>query len=373
MCALSVSDMRILNIMQCTNLGGMEQASLLTMRALASRGHQCRVLSLNPVGKLGPQLEQEGIGVSGMEYRGRGGWRSYPEIRRRVTSESTDRVLMTGHSLAAMLALDPSHRERRVLTMHFHHGGVMSERLWRLIYRVSAKRFRAIAFMTDFIREEAEAIYPPLRSIARTVPYPFIVPELLTALTKAKAREALGLPADAKVIGNGGWLIRRKRFDVFLRVARAILSEHPDAVFVIAGDGPERANLDQLARELGVHDHVRWVGWQADMKQLYLSLDLLLFNSDWDALGRTPLEALAFGVPFVASVVHGGLREVIDSDRYSYVRSTHDVDELAGLANALLADRALAERIGRAGRDRLADIGSLEKHGERMSDLLRLS
>ena len=359
--------------MQCTNLGGMEQASLLTMRALASRGHRCRVLSLNPIGKLGPALEREGIGVSGMEYRGRGGWRSYSEIRRRVTSESIDRVLMTGHSLAAMLALDPKGRERRVLTMHFHHGGVMSERLWRVIYRVAAKRFRAVTFMTDFIREEAEAIFPPLREIAHTVPYPFVVPELPSRLTRADARAGLGLSADAKVIGNAGWLIPRKRFDVFLRVAQAIVRDHPDALFVIAGDGPERERLGNLARDLGVADHVRWVGWQADMKRFYLALDLLLFNSDWDALGRTPLEALALGVPFVASVEHGGLREVIDSDQYGYVRETHNIDELAGLAGNLLSDRGLAERIAHAGRDRLAEIGSLEKHGQRMSKLLRLS
>ena len=364
--------MQILNIMQCTNLGGMEQASFLTMRALASRGHRCRVLSLNPVGKLGAALEREGIDVSGMEYRGRGGWRSYPEIRRRVTRESTDRILMTGHSLGAMLALDPKGRERRVLTMHFHHSGVMSETLWRMIYRVAVKRFHAVTFMTDFIREEAETIFPPLRQIAHTIPYPFIVPELPSVLTRTVARSALDLPADARVIGNAGWLIPRKRFDVFLRVAQAIVREHPDTLFVIAGDGPERDRLGNLSRQLGISDHVRWVGWQADMRQFYLALDVLLFNSDWDALGRTPLEALALGVPFVASVEHGGLREIIDSDRYGYVRSAHNVEELASLTSGLLTDREKAEGIARAGRDRLADIGSLEKHGKRMSDLLRL-
>jgi len=368
----AASAMQILNIMQCTNLGGMEQASLLTMRALASRGHRCRVLSLNPVGKLGAALEREGIGVNGMEYRGRGGWRSYPEIRRRVTRESTDRILMTGHSLGAMLALDPKGRERRVLTMHFHHGGVMSETLWRMIYRVALKRFHAVTFMTDFIREEAETIFPPLRQIAHTIPYPFIVPELPSPLTRTAARAALDLPADAKIIGNAGWLIPRKRFDVFLRVAQAIVREHPDTLFVIAGDGPERERLENLSRDLGIADHVRWVGWQSDMRQFYLALDVLLFNSDWDALGRTPLEALALGVPFVASIEHGGLREIIDSDRYGYVRSAHDIDELTSLTSRLLTDREKAEGIARAGRDRLADVGSLEKHGERMSDLLRL-
>ena len=364
--------MHILNVMQCTNLGGMEQASLLTMRTLRSRGHRVRVLSLNPVGKLAPALEREGIDVDGMSYRGRGGWRSVPEINRRVRSQPADRVLMTGHSLGAMLALNAARREHRVLTMHFHHGGVMPTALWRLLYQVAARRFGAVTFMTDFIREEAEGIYPPLRSIAHTVPYPFIVPELPSALARAEARAQLQLPVDVPVVGNAGWLIKRKRFDVFLGVAQEVLRNHPDTLFVIAGDGPERAALEALASRLGIERQIRWLGWQPDLTRFYLALDLLLFNSDWDALGRTPLEALAFGVPFVASVIHGGLREVIDNDQYSYVRAEHDLAELASLTSSLLANPARAQEIVRAGRARLADIGSLEKHGDRMSHLLQL-
>lgn len=365
--------MQILNIMQCTNLGGMEQASLLTMRTLRSRGHGVRVLSLNPVGKLLPALEREGIDVVGMTYRGRGGWRSLSEMNRHMRSRPTDRVLMTGHSLGAMLALNVARRQHRVLTMHFHHGGVMHERLWKLLYQLALRRFGAVTFMTDFIRREAEEIYPPLRDIAHTVPYPFPVPDLPPQDVRRAARAELGLPLDVPVIGNAGWLIPRKRFDVFLRVGREMLDEHPEAMFVIAGDGPERERLGALARELEMEKSVRWLGWQPDLNRFYLALDVLLFNSDWDALGRTPLEALALGVPIVASVVHGGLREIIDRDDYGYVREEHDVAELAGLASLLLSDRARAQSIVRAGRERLADVGSLEKHGRLMSKLLDLN
>lgn len=364
--------MRILNIMQCTNLGGMEQASLLTMRGLQSRGHACEVLSLNPVGRLGEALAREGISAEGIQYRGRGGVLSVPQIHRRLRRHRADRELMTGHSFGAMLALESSRRSRRVLTMHFHHGSVMSPLAWRLIYRLAERRFHAITFMTDFIRQEAEEIYPPIGAIAHTVPYAFEVPPAPSCAARATARQLLGVPEDVPVIGNAGWLIPRKRFDVFLQVAQRVLRRHGDAVFLIAGDGPEREKLHRLAAELGIASQIKWLGWQSQLNDFYSSLDVLLFNSDWDALGRTPLEALAFGVPSVASIVHGGLSEVIDRDDYGLVRSTHDVEELESLVTRLIERPDLRQQIVNAGRAHLADVGSLERHTNRMSALLEI-
>src|SRR5581483_10576503 len=74
-------------------------------------------------------------------------------------------------------------------------------------------------------------------------------------------------------------------------------------VFAIAGDGPERASLESLARETGISKSVRWLGWLKDMTSFYQALDVLQFNSDWDALGLTPVEAMSFGIPVVCSVL----------------------------------------------------------------------
>ena len=76
--------MHILNLMQCTNLGGMEQASLKLMRGLLRRGHSCHVVSLNPLGKLAESLSQSGITAEGVRYAGRGGWKSLPDLWSRL-------------------------------------------------------------------------------------------------------------------------------------------------------------------------------------------------------------------------------------------------------------------------------------------------
>jgi glycosyltransferase involved in cell wall biosynthesis len=345
--------MRILNLIQCANLGGMEQASLRLMRGLKERGEELHLLSLNPIGKLGPLLEQAKIPHEGLPYLGKGGWRSYGLLKRRLAEIEADGLIMTGHNLLAMTALGDICRGHRILGINFHHSGVKTQWQWQLIYRLACSRFDAITFPCDFIRKEAEAIYPPVARLGHTVRYPLEMPQLPTPAEKVAARQLLGLPQGSPVVGNAGWLIPRKRFDVFLRTARGILDKSPDTLFVIAGDGPERERLQKLAQELGIDGSVRWLGWQEDMPKFYQAIDVLLFNSDWDAMGLTPLEATSYGVPAVCSVLNGGLGEVFDSDRVGILLSTHDTNVLAGRVLDLLNRPAEAARIGLAGRERV--------------------
>jgi len=340
----------ILNLIQCANLGGMEHASLRLMGGLKQRGHSLRLLSLNPVGQLGPLLDEAGIPHDGLPYQGKGGWRSYPLLKRKLRGIRADGLIMTGHNLLATLALGNQCRGRRILAIHFHHAGTKGKRQWQLIYRLACKQFDAITFPCDFIRKEAESLYPSLARVAHTVRCPLEMPRLPSLEDKAKARKSLGLAPDGPIVGNAGWLIPRKRFDVFLRVAKAVLAQNPKTVFAIAGDGPERASLESLARETGISKSVRWLGWLKDMTSFYQALDVLQFNSDWDALGLTPVEAMSFGIPVVCSVLNGGLGEVITSDDLGFLRSTHDVNVLSDLVLRLVNRPDDATRIGLCGR-----------------------
>jgi glycosyltransferase involved in cell wall biosynthesis len=365
--------MRILHLIQCTNLGGMEQTTLQRMVGLTSLGHQCKVLSLNPLGALSPQLRRHDIKAEGLTYKGRGGWRSLPALYRKLRHCPADAILMTGHNLGATLALPSVPRNRRVLSIHFHHTGVLPDWQWRLIYRAACSRFRAITFPTDFIRYEAEKIYPPVAGLAVTLPNPFVIPPLPSRSEKEQARRDLGIPDGVFVVGNAGWLVERKRFDVFLCVVGRLANRPAPVLGLIAGDGPKKAELQSLALSLGIADRVRWLGWQDDLRKFYLALDVLVFNSDWDALGRTPLEALALGTPMVASVTHGGLAEVIDRDSYGYLTSTHDVDWLSARAWDILANPGLAGSTVEAARSRIVEYCNPKRDLDRLAQLLELN
>jgi glycosyltransferase involved in cell wall biosynthesis len=365
--------MRILHLMQCTNLGGMEQATLERIRQLQNLGHQCSVLSLNPLGALRPLLEQHSIPAEGLVYRGRGGWRSFLPLRQKLKTIPADALLMTGHNLLATLALGDLAVDRRVLSIHFHHQGVCPNWQWQLIYKAACSRFQAIAFATDFIRKEAECIYPPVAGRAVTLPNPFAVPPAPTAMDRALARAQLGIPEGAFVIGNAGWLIQRKRFDVLLRVTQELMKQDPSAICIIAGDGPLRAELETLSQSLGIASQVRWLGWQNDLRNFYLSLDVLVFNSDWDALGRTPVEALALGAPVIASVKNGGLAEVIRDDRFGFLTDRHDIAWMNSKLLQLRSDPALKASIASAARAHIAETYCPIQDAERLSHLLNVN
>lgn len=331
----------------------MEQASLRLMRGLKERGDTVQLLSLNPVGRLGPLLEEAGIPHEGLPYLGRGGWRSFGLLKEKLKSVEADGMIMTGHHLLASTALGEFFKGHRVLAIHYHHTGVKSSWQWRLIYRIACQRFNAITFPCDFIRKEAEKICPPVARLAHTIRNPLDIPSLPTAQEKAEARKILNLPLDRPIVGNAGWLIQRKRFDIFLRTARKILDKNPDAIFAIAGSGEEEENLKKLATELGIAPKVQWLGWQQEMSHFYKSLDIMLFNSDWDAMGLTPLEAMSYGVPAVCSVANGGLGEIISSNQYGFLLPSHDVNTLAALVLHLLEHPDEATSTGLAGRKHL--------------------
>ena len=300
--------MRIVNLIQCANLGGMEQASLSLMLALQARGHELRLISLNTIAGLAPLLAARGISAQGLNYSKRGRLSTFFDLRRLVAAECPDALIMTGHNFAASLALGNICRGRRIMAMHFHHEGVMPPWRWRLLYSAAKAQFQTISFPSDYVRREAEALYPPIRSISETIRNPLQLPQAPVSGTRQTFREWLGIPADAPLIGNAGWLIQRKRFDVFLEAAQKILVRHSRAHFVIAGDGELRETLMCLASSLGIAARVHWTGWLSDLAPFYASIDVLLFSSDWDALGMTPIEAMSYGVPVVASVKRGGTR-----------------------------------------------------------------
>jgi glycosyltransferase involved in cell wall biosynthesis len=360
--------------MQCANLGGMEHSTLEMMSSLHDLGCSPRLVSLHPIAALGPLLEKRGIPARGLKYRRPWGMLSIPEMAREFRRNPTpDGVVVTGHNMAAFCALAGIDCSRKILFIHFHHTGVHPRWVWKAIYATAMGIFPKIAFCADFIREEAEDIYPPLRRVSVTRPNSFKLPTRPTDEDRAAARLMLGIPNGTVVVGNAGWLIERKRWDVFLRTAARIVENQSNVVFLVGGDGPLRAELMKQSVAMGLEKRVKWLGWQSNMTPFYLSLDVLLFNSDWDALGRTPLEAGMYEVPTVASVLHGGLGEVIQSEEVGFLLDKHDEDWLAEKTLLILNDPDLRKTMGTTIRQVLAERHDPIKNAHALLGLLGLS
>lgn len=348
--------LRIVNVIQCSNLGGMEQASLRLMQGLRRRGHQPSLISLHSLGPLSPQLRASDIPALGLGYGQVPAWNWLWRLRWELRRQKPDALLLTGHSLPALLAIGGICRGRRLLAIHFHHTGVKPRWFWRLYYSLACGMVNAVTFPSDFVRREAESLWPPLASKAHTVRNPIAPVAPITSAERLAARARFGLPARGPILGNAGWLIPRKRFDIFLLTAAAILRQQPDARFLIAGDGPERQQLETLANDLGIAHAVVWVGWVEDMRAVYAALDILLFHSDWDALPTTPLEAITLGIPVVSSLLNGGLKEGVRPGVDAVLLDQHDVNALANASLRLLANPGVAALMASQGREHVLGL-----------------
>ncbi len=129
---------------------------------------------------------------------------------------------------------------------------------------------------------------------------------------RAEARERLGIPADAIVVGSVGRLSSQKNPLDFVRVAASLLERHPDLRFVYVGDGPLRVVVTDAIERAGVRDRVLLLGLRDDVPDLLCAFDLFVLTSLWEGLPRVVLQALATGVPVVAYDTAGIEEAVID-------------------------------------------------------------
>ncbi len=168
-----------------------------------------------------------------------------------------------------------------------------------------------------------------------------------------EARRALQIPENAPLVAGVGRLNPQKNFSLFIRIAEQILKHHPDTVFLLAGEGPEETLLRNLARECGIGDRLRFPGYLADTRQVYLAADVLLMPSLFEGLPMTLLEAMAMRVPVVASALDG-IAEVIEDGRDGFLVPSGDVRGFCDKIRLLLGAPALAKTIGTAASEKIS-------------------
>jgi N-acetyl-alpha-D-glucosaminyl L-malate synthase BshA len=137
--------------------------------------------------------------------------------------------------------------------------------------------------------------------------------------------------------------------EVFARVAREV-----PARLMLIGDGPDRSVAEYLARQHKIQDRVHFIGKQDNVNELLPLADLMVMPSEMESFGLAALEAMACGVPTIATDV-GGVPELIDSGRNGLLFRVGDVDSMAAAAIALLRDETRLRQMAEAGRKTAQD------------------
>jgi len=142
---------------------------------------------------------------------------------------------------------------------------------------------------------------------------------------------------------------------VFAKVSAEI-----DSRLILIGDGPDAPVAREMAEDLGVLDRMRFVGIVDTVAPLLNAADLFLLPSGTESFGLVALEAMASGVPVIASDT-GGIPEVVEHGVTGFLAPVGDVDRMASHAIELLRDEDARRRMGRAARDRARTLFNYQR------------
>ena len=192
------------------------------------------------------------------------------------------------------------------------------------------------------------------RIASRTKPlviYPGVAPscDMASNGQSDKVREALGIPANHKVVGNVANVRPEKGHDYLVRAAKIVLDSCPDVTFVIVGGEKVKGDigrLEELTERLGIRERVIFTGSRRDIFDIMRTFDLFALSSLYEGLPVALLEAMSVGKPAVAPAV-GGIPEVIEDGLNGVLVQPRDPEKLAEKILEILQDPILRSKMSR--------------------------
>ena len=250
---------------------------------------------------------------------------------------------------AALLAkqIVADHPLKVVMTLHGTDITLVGNNAsFKPVTRMTIDRADAVTVVSQFLEDETRRQFGVTRDL--NVVYNFIDPDRHDI--KATPCLTQGVPEGQKTVMHISNFRPVKQIRHVIRVF-AKIAEKIDARLVLIGDGPDASVVCELGEELGISDRIKFVGVVDRVAPLLAAADLFLLPSSTESFGLVALEAMASGVPVVASHV-GGIPEVVEEGVNGYLAHPDDVDTMAERALRLLTDERLHQQFAAAGRDR---------------------
>jgi len=359
---------RIVHIIPTLDRSGAEKQLTLLAIGLPRAEFQLEVITLTRGGPLEADLRQAGISVTHIHKRGKLDPSAFWRLKKHLSATAPDLVqtwLFAANCYgraAAWAAGVPVivGGERCVDPWKQSHELFLD----RVLARKSARIVVNSSGVSDFYRRKG---IPAEKFV--------VIPngvELASApsRTRADVLAELQLPPHARLLGAVGRLWRQKRMDDLIWATDLLKVIRDDVHLLIIGDGPLRDQLEWFRRQVEIEDKVHFLGHRADIPDLLPHFDVCLLSSEYEGLPNVLMEAMAAGVPVVGSDI-AGTRDLVINGETGYLVPVGDRAGFARAARRILDDPHLAQRLGAAGRVRMAEQFSVAQMIERFAQLYR--
>ena len=359
---------RILQIIPTLDRSGAEKQLTLLAAGLPRPEFETHVCLLTRTGPLAAELEAAGVPVVLIGKSGKVDPASFLRLKRHIAELRPDLVhtwlfAANGYGRAAALAAGVRHvvaGERCVDPWKAWHELAIDRWLARRTERIVVNS----AGVRDFYVRHG------LPSEKFVVIPNGIAPPAPSDLGRNELLAELGLPAGARLVGAINRLWPQKRLKDLIWAADLLKVIRDDVHLLIVGDGPQRDRLERFRRQVKIEDKVHFLGHRNDVPRLLPHFDALWLASEYEGLPNVVMEAMAAGVPVVATDISGN-RDLVVPGETGFLVPVGGRAAFARETKRILDDADLARRLGEAGRQRVLTEFTIERMVDRHAALYR--
>ncbi len=341
--------MVVAHVLSSLAIGGGERVALELAGGQTDASHRVIVVSLAPDGPDGPLGEAfDARGVPVRRVAKRPGLDPTLALRLAALFRREGVRVVHTHNRLPLVYGAAAGRMAGAVVIHTRHGPGRGTTGQRVLWRGAGRLLHAYVAVSPELLDLAKALRACNPAKLRVIENGIDVDRFDTSPdARRAAREALGLPQDAFVIGAVGRLSPEKEFPWLVRTSAPLLG--PDVRLVIVGGGAQEAAVRAQVSQHQVEPFVLLPGARNDVPRYVAAMDVFALSSSMEGLPLAVLEAMAAGLPVVATAV-GGLPNLIDDGQTGFLVPPGDENAMRDRLRALRADPALARAVGQRGR-----------------------
>lgn len=243
----------------------------------------------------------------------------------------------------------------------FDSSGTVSYRMvWRINCWLLAKGFRLVVAVSEDIKNSFISEQGFSSERIRVIHNGIQLPEIFEEKPHRKGFW----------IASAGRFVSVKDYPFLIEVAREVSTSHNDISFKIAGDGPQRAEVEVKTKEHGLADRISLPGFIVDMNTFYRNIDVYINTSLHEGIPMSVLEAMAHGLPVIAPKV-GGIEEIITDGVEGYLIESRDPAAFAEKCVLLATNKDLYAEMSLAARKRVQNDFSVEQMARKYQELYK--
>ncbi|HEX5133273.1 MAG TPA: glycosyltransferase [Candidatus Krumholzibacteria bacterium] len=363
--------MTVAHIVQDLDVGGLERVVMSLLDATDPARYRTVLYTLGEGGDLAGEVERRGHAVRRLAKRSGLDYVLFPRLVRCLRADAVD--VVHAHNYSALVYGSIAGRIAGVGgVIYTAHGAKTASRR-------ATRRYQRLGLVDDVVFVSGDALRVALAAGAvekrnlHTIENGVRLEEYARSNSqRLAARQSLGIDAAAPVVGIVARLTRAKDHVNLLDAFARVRERHPAARCVIVGDGELRGAITDHVQALGLGKEVLMLGRRDDVADVLSAFDVYVLSSYTEGLAVTLLEAMAAGLPVVATDVGGNPEVVVDGVTGRLVPA-RDAAALADAIMGMLADRERARAMGEAGRIRCQErfgVNTMTRRYQKLYDRL---